>query len=117
MPLSPRLVLVAAVLAVLASTLIVHVLPRSAPLAGPPLFAPTAPPPSPAPLVLPSPRLGTGSSSWLPPALRSPGGLWTLLNRDTAATTRGQLSIVRSLARTLRDQLRSLLEHPPIGAG
>lgn len=111
MSISPRLLVVGAVLSVVATAATIHLLPHAAPLAGRPLFAPTAPPPTPAPLIIPRPAAAAGPA-WLPPPLRAPGGFWNLLNRDTAATTRGQIGLLHVLEDTLRDQIRSLLQHP-----
>jgi len=115
--LSPRLLAVGAALVVMSAAAAVHLQPHGAPLAGRPLFAAPAPPPRPAPLALPRSAPGGGpTTSWLPPMLSAPGGLWALLNRNTAATTRGQIGLLHTLEDTLRDQLRSLLERP-LGSG
>ncbi|GAC1337064.1 MAG: hypothetical protein NVSMB29_00800 [Candidatus Dormibacteria bacterium] len=111
MSVSPRLLIAGALVAGVSTAAVIHLLPHAAPLAGRPLFAPGAPSPSPAPLAIPSPAAGAGVT-WLPPTLRAPRGIWDLLNQDTAATTRGQIKLVQTLEDTLRDQIRSLLQHP-----
>jgi len=86
----------------------VHFHQQPAAIARPFAFPAPAPAPDPAPFVIPSREVGAPR---VPAPAAVPRGLWTTINDSTAATTRGQLRLVRELEAALRDQIVQLLHH------